>query len=212
MDHGNDDDNGGRRGELLAEGKKDDSHPSPQSIHRPRQRELRRQKSSENRLLSFINLNKSDDKLEVEVELEVEIEREPNTIPHTKNDNDLSTGQEREINTIALTDSCSLYNELSEQEQFILRQHISQSSLPQMKTRIATDIRTRIILWEMKESFQKVPPGYTHANGNIIPSQEDKEGLWAAERHLRAGRERWVKERVDSVGLSTILERSEEEG
>ena len=204
-DGNGDEDNGG--GELPAAGEafragKDGSDPSPQSIQRPGRRQLRCQKSSENQLLSFIN---PDD------ELEVEVERGLNATPHTKNDNCLSTGQEKELNTITYTNNCSLYNNLSEHEKYILRHYISQSPLPQMKTPIATDIRTRITLWEMKESFNTVPPGYTHANGKIVPSQGDKDELWATERRLRAGRERWIQERINSVRLSTILERAGEE-
>ncbi|RPB29064.1 hypothetical protein L211DRAFT_254524 [Terfezia boudieri ATCC MYA-4762] len=209
-DDGDDDDDGR---ELPAEtfsvgkGKKGDRDPSPQSVRRSRQRELRHQPSSEN-LLSFMNPNKSDYELVVEVE-----RRELNTMTHTKKvskGNGLSTGQERrEMNTVSLTDS--LYNDLSKQEQCILNEHITQSSLPQMKTHIATDIRTRIILWEMKEPLKKVPIGYAHANGNIIPSQGDQGELWATERHLQIQREQWIKERVNSVRLSTMLERTEEE-
>lgn len=210
---GGDDDGDDDGRELPAEtfsvgkGKKDDRDPSPQSVRRSRQRELRHQPSSEN-LLSFMNPNKSDYELVVEVE-----RRELNTMTHTKKiskGNGLSTGQERrEMNTVSLTDS--LYNDLSKQEQCILNEHITQSSLPQMKTHIATDIRTRIILWEMKEPLKKVPIGYAHANGNIIPSQGDQGELWATERHLQIQREQWIKERVNSVRLSTMLERTEEE-
>ncbi|KAF8447026.1 hypothetical protein BGX38DRAFT_1191442 [Terfezia claveryi] len=208
---GNGDDDDGR--ELPAEafsvgkGKKDDSDPSPQSVRRSGLRKLRHQPSTEN-LLSFMNPSKKDDELEVGVE-----RRELNTITHIRNvsnGNGLSTGQEgREMNTITLPES--LCNDLSKQEQCILSQHITQSSLPQMKTPIATDIRTRIILWEMKEPFKKVPIGYTHANGNIIPCRGDQEELWATERFLRIRREQWIKERMNSVRLSTMLERNEEE-
>ena len=203
------DNNDGR--ELPAEafcapnGEKDDSSPSPQSVHRPRRRGLRRRKFFES-LLSLILKSDIDGEL---------VEMEFSSITQTKNvskDKSLLTETKREINTMApaLTDSL-LYNDLSEQEQLILRQHISESSLPQMKTPLATDIHTWIILWEMKESFKKVPLGYAYTNGKFIPSQEDKEELRGTKRSFRARKEEWTKQRIDSVRLPTILERIENE-
>ena len=201
MGDGNDNNSGGREeAPRLSKGKKDDSDSSPQSVHQP----LRHQQSPEG-LLPLINEGGGG-------ELGMEVQREPNTMALDKNaskDNSHSTGVQREMNRMTPTDN--IYSELSEQEQSILRQHVSQNPLPQMKTPIAIDIRMRIILWGMKAPFKKVPPGYAHTSGKIIPSQRDKEEFQAAERQLWKRREWWKKERMNAVRLPTMLERTEEE-